>query len=82
VLPDTTLEQAFATIAAHQPDPDGRCQVCAADPDIFVISPCVISREALAVIETHGVRHWDTPESPLPQLRDGMPRRGHLPRGV
>ncbi|MDT5027788.1 MAG: hypothetical protein QOE61_4214 [Micromonosporaceae bacterium] len=71
---DTTLEQAFAALAAHRPGADGNCLGC--QPDEFTPSPCVASREALAVIETHGVQHWDTP------ARDGVPGRGHLPRGV
>ena len=59
MIPDTVLEQAFAALAGHQPGPDGHCLACLADGAGPVQSPCGASREALAVVETHGVRHWD-----------------------
>ena len=75
---DIALEQAFAVIAAHRAGPEGRCLGCLAERGDLIDAPCRISREALAVIETHGVRHWDTPETGLPQVRAGALRRGHL----
>jgi hypothetical protein len=45
-------------------------------------SPCLISRAATVVIETHGVQRWDGPGSRLPYLYGGQTRPGHLPGGI
>jgi hypothetical protein len=61
---ETLLEQAFTTIATHRPATDGTCRGCRADPTAgTALAPCRASREALAIVETHGVRQWDRPTS-------------------
>jgi hypothetical protein len=73
VFRDNALEQAFAAIAAHRPDADGTCLGCLAagtraQPTGPAAGTCIIAREALIVVETHGVRQWDRPVRRSPAI--------------
>jgi hypothetical protein len=52
------LGETRSTLAVHVPDADGWCVGCA-DLGRYAVAPCPAARQALSLVETHGVAVWD-----------------------
>ena len=52
------LDSAHSMVVVHIPGADGWC-VCCADLGRYARAPCPAARQALSLVETHGVAVWD-----------------------
>jgi hypothetical protein len=55
---DAGLDDAYSAVVVHVAGPDGWCVGCA-DLGRFALAPCQVGRNALVMLETHGVAVWD-----------------------
>ncbi|MDT5024370.1 MAG: hypothetical protein QOE61_796 [Micromonosporaceae bacterium] len=55
---EARLNDAHSMAAVHVPGADGWCVGCA-DLGRYALAPCPAARQALSLVETHGVAVWD-----------------------
>jgi hypothetical protein len=55
---EARLDSAHSMVVVHVPGADGWCVGCA-DLGRYALAPCPAARQALSLVETHGVAVWD-----------------------